>query len=122
MNHISLKIHMVIDQINRHLMQLEQLEKDALIRHDYLMSFVRLHSKERWVNLYIKRCLKTTMLMPNGTVAERTKGTSQGVVISLLLANLFMHYALDRWITREFPMCKWERYADDGLIHCVSKK
>ena len=92
------------------------------IRHDYLMSFARLHSKERWVNLYIERCLKTAMLMPNGTVAERTKGTPQGGVISPLLANLFMHYAFDRWITREFLMCKWERYADDGLIHCVSKK
>ena len=31
-------------------------------------------------------------------------------------------HAFDRWITREFPMCKWERYADDGVIHCVSKK
>lgn len=33
-----------------------------------------------------------------------------------------MHYAFDRWITREFPVCKWERYADDGMVHCVSGK
>lgn len=92
------------------------------IRHDYLMSFVKLHSKEKWVNLYIERCLKAPILMPDGTMIERHKGTPQGGVVSPLLANLFMHYAFDRWITREFPMCKWERYADDGLIHCVTKK
>lgn len=92
------------------------------IRHDYLMSFVKHHLKERWVILYIERCLKAPIVMPDGTVVERTKGTPQGGVISPLLSGLFMHYAFDRWITREYPMCKWERYADDGIIHCVSKK
>ena len=33
-----------------------------------------------------------------------------------------MHYAFDRWIIQEFLMCKWERYVDDGIIHCVSRK
>lgn len=92
------------------------------IRHDYLMSFVKYHLNERWVNLYIERCLKAPIKMPDGTIVERTKGTPQGGVISPLLSGLYMHYAFDRWITREFPMCKWERYADDGLIHCVSRK
>ena len=92
------------------------------INHDYLMKFVRYHSKEKWVNLYIERCLKASVVMPDGTVMERTKGTPQGGVISPLLSGLYMHYAFDRWITREFPMCKWERYADDGVIHCVSRK
>ena len=92
------------------------------INHEYLMKFVRHHSKETWVNLYIERCLRTPIVMPNGEVRERTKGTPQGGVISPLLSGLYMHYAFDRWITREFPMCKWERYADDGIIHCVSKE
>ncbi len=92
------------------------------INHEYLMKLVRHHSKEKWVNLYIERCLKAPMVLPNGTLQERTKGTPQGGVISPVLSGLFMHYAFDRWITQELPMCKWERYADDGIIHCVSKK
>lgn len=60
--------------------------------------------------------------MLDGAVEEREKGTPQGGVISPLLSGLYMHYAFDRWITREFPMCKWERYADHGIIHCVSRK
>ncbi|MBR5316786.1 MAG: group II intron reverse transcriptase/maturase [Lachnospiraceae bacterium] len=92
------------------------------INHEYLMKFVRHHSREKWVNLYIERCLKASIRMPDGTLCARTKGTPQGGVISPLLSGLFMHYAFDKWVTREFPMCKWERYADDGVIHCVSKK
>ena len=38
-----------------------------------------------------------------------------------MLANLFMHYAFDLWLAREFPLVKFERYADDAVIHCVSE-
>jgi RNA-directed DNA polymerase len=38
-----------------------------------------------------------------------------------VLANLFMHYAFDRWMAREFPGCPWERYADDIVAHCDSE-
>lgn len=92
------------------------------INHEYLMKFVRHHCKEKWVNLYIERCLKAHIKMPDGTVCERTQGTPQGGVISPVLSGLYMHYAFDRWITREFPVCKWERYADDGIIHCATKR
>ena len=32
-----------------------------------------------------------------------------------------MHYAFDLWLTREFPMVAFERYADDAVIHCVTR-
>jgi len=41
-----------------------------------------------------------------------------GGVVSPLLANLFMHYAFDTWMDREFPGCPFERYADDIIAHC----
>src|SRR5260370_37507648 len=40
--------------------------------------------------------------------------------ISPLLANLFLHYAFDMWMAREFPHIPFERYADDGICHCRS--
>jgi len=52
---------------------------------------------------------------------ERTKGTPQGGVVSPVLANLFLHYAFDAWMTRTFPGVPWCRYADDGLIHCETE-
>jgi hypothetical protein len=40
------------------------------------------------------------------------EGNSTGFPISPVLANLFMHYAFDVWMDREFPGCPFERYAD----------
>lgn len=52
---------------------------------------------------------------------DRDKGTPQGGVISPLLANLFLHYAFDAWMQRQYPRIPFERYADDGICHCRSK-
>lgn len=88
------------------------------IDHDLLMLAVRKHTKCKWMILYIERWLNAPMQMPDGAQVERNRGTPQGGVISPILANLFMHYVFDIWITRKFPECPWCRYADDGLVHC----
>ncbi len=41
-------------------------------------------------------------------------------MISPLLANLFMHYAFDEWLRRNFPHTQFARYADDAVIHATS--
>lgn len=89
--------------------------------HDLVMRAVEHHTDNPWVRLYIARWLKAPVEMPDGTRVERTRGTPQGGVVSPLLANLFMHYAFDAWMTREFPRLRFERYADDALVHCVSQ-
>jgi RNA-directed DNA polymerase len=58
----------------------------------------------------------------DGTLVAREKGTPQGSPISPLLANLFMHYAFDRWMDREYPGCPFERYADDIVVHCDTEE
>jgi RNA-directed DNA polymerase len=88
------------------------------VDHDLLLKAVAHHTDERWVLLYIERWLKAPMQMPDGTLVAREKGTPQGSPISPLLANLFMHYAFDTWMVRDFPGCPFERYADDIVTHC----
>jgi hypothetical protein len=39
-----------------------------------------------------------------------------------LLANLFMNYAFDAWMAREFRAVPFERYSDDIVVHCVSER
>src|SRR4051794_25816040 len=75
----------------------------------------------RWVLLYVKRWLVAPLQQPDGTLTERDKGTPQGSAISPTLANLFMHYAFDIWMARNFPGCPFERYADDVVVHCKSR-
>ena len=74
-----------------------------------------------WVRLYISRWLRAPVQKPDGSLEERTRGTPQGGVVSPLLANLFLHYAFDAWMQREYPGVQFERYADDILVHCKSK-
>ncbi len=88
------------------------------IDHDLLMQLVRKHALEPWVVLYIERWLKAPAQDENGVLTERVKGTPQGGVISPLLANLFLHYAFDRWMRRKYPNLPFERYADDAIVHC----
>ncbi|MFE3281477.1 reverse transcriptase domain-containing protein, partial [Nocardia sp. NPDC059239] len=45
-----------------------------------------------------------------------------GGVVSPVLANLFMHYAFDTWLEREFPTVEFERYADDAVVHCATER
>ncbi|CCU84053.1 RNA-directed DNA polymerase (Reverse transcriptase) [Mesotoga infera] len=88
------------------------------IDHELLMRAVKKHVKIPWLILYIGRWLKAPFQKPNGRVEERSKGTPQGGVISPVLANLFMHYAFDKWMERTHPDKPFARYADDGVIHC----
>ena len=92
------------------------------VPHDLLMKAVAHHTDERWVLLYIERWLKAPMTMRDGTDAPREMGTPQGSPISPLLANLFMHYAFDKWMDREHPGCPFERYADDVVVHCDTEQ
>lgn len=90
------------------------------IDHELLMKAVRKHTDCKWVLLYIERWLKAPMESVDGQVQPRTRGTPQGGVVSPLLANLFLHYAFDIWLGKEFPEARFERYADDIVIHCVN--
>jgi RNA-directed DNA polymerase len=87
-----------------------------------LLRAVAHHCDQKWVVLYVERWLKAPMQKSDGTLVPRVKGTPQGSPISPVLANLFLHYALDAWMVREFPTISFERFADDAVIHCVSER
>ena len=87
-----------------------------------IVKAVEAHTDVPWVLLYVKRWLAASVRLPDGTLAERDRGTPQGSAISPVLANLFMHYAFDAWMAREFPSVPFERYADDAVVHCKSER
>ena len=88
---------------------------------DLVIKAVEAVTDSRWVLLYVKRWLAAPLQRPDGTLEQRSKGTPQGSAVSPILANLFMHYAFDMWMARNFPGCPFERYADDVIVHCESK-
>jgi RNA-directed DNA polymerase len=89
---------------------------------DLVLKAVAAVSDARWVLLYVKRWLAAPLQYPDGALVERKKGTPQGSAVSPILANLFMHYAFDAWMTRNYPGCPFERFADDAVVHCKSRR
>jgi RNA-directed DNA polymerase len=87
---------------------------------DLIVKAVEAHTSLPWVLLYVKRWLAAPVQQPDGTLQARDRGTPQGSSVSPVLANLFMHYAFDMWMMREFPACPFERYADDAVVHCAT--
>ena len=92
------------------------------IDHELMLRALRKHCQTPWVLLYIERWLKAPMEGEDGKSVARDRGTPQGGVVSPLLANLFLHYALDVWLTRHMRSVRFCRYADDGVIHCKSEE
>ena len=82
---------------------------------------VAVHCSDPWVLLYVQRWLAAPLQLPDGSLRQRDRGTPQGSAISPVLANLFLHYAFDAWMAREHPAVRFERYADDAIVHCDSE-
>ena len=92
------------------------------VPHEFVLRAVRRHTDERWILLYVERWLKAPLQQEDGTLVQRDRGTPQGSSISPLLANLFLHYAFDVWMGKHFPDLQFERYCDDGVVHCKTEK
>jgi group II intron reverse transcriptase/maturase len=88
------------------------------IRHDWMLRMLELRIDDRaFLNLVCK-WLRAGILEEDGRVLHPVTGTPQGGVISPVLANIYLHYALDQWFEKKFKprqrgRCRMVRYADD---------
>ena len=92
------------------------------VDHSLMLKAVARHTEAKWVLLYVGRWLKAPMRQADGSLAARDRGTPQGSAVSPVLANLYLHYAFDMWLAREYPGVAFERYCDDAVIHCTSQE
>lgn len=92
------------------------------VPHELILKAVRKHTDQPWVLLYVTRWLQASIQQADGRLETRDRGTPQGSAISPLLANLFMHYAFDAWMVREYPHLGFERYCDDVVVHCRTEQ
>ena len=120
--------HMVVREINQTIMRKKVnyvLEADIKgffdnVDHDWLMKFLANDIADKNFLRYVKRFLNAGVM--EGTERrESDKGTPQGGQISPVLANVYLHYAIDLWYEKVLrPRCKGEvyyvRYADDFLL------
>jgi retron-type reverse transcriptase len=53
----------------------------------------------------IQKWLKAGILDISGKVIHPATGTPQGGIVSPILANVYLHYALDLWFVRRRGFC-----------------
>jgi group II intron reverse transcriptase/maturase len=95
------------------------------VQHDWMMEFLSHRIADKRVLRYVKRFLIAGIL-EEGIFVETAEGTPQGGVISPMLANIYLHYSLDLWLTRGFARMsegpvRLIRYADD-FVACFERK
>ncbi len=85
------------------------------IDHELMLKAVSHVMEEKWVRMYVERWLRMPVEKEDGTLIQKQgKGTPQGGVISPLLANLYLHFTLDKWLSKHYPKVSFVRYADDS--------
>ena len=90
--------------------------------HELTMQMLHKYTDNLSVLLYAKKFLKAPGITQEGEMVAREQGTPQGGVISPLLANMFLHEVFDQWMQERYQSMRFERYADDIVVHCVSEK
>lgn len=89
--------------------------------HHWLMDMLRQRIDDNRLLNLINQWLKARVVEPDGQYHRPSKGTPQGGVISAMLANIYLHYALDLWFDKVVkPSLRGQamliRYADDFLV------
>jgi len=91
------------------------------ISHEWLIKFLEHRIADQRLIRLIRKWLRAGV-SEEGVWSKSTVGTPQGAVISPLLANIYLHYALDLWVDNWRKTSQGEviiiRYCDDFVIGC----
>jgi group II intron reverse transcriptase/maturase len=90
------------------------------VNQEWLIKFLEHRIGDKRVQRMVKRFLKAGVY-EDGTITVSDEGTPQGGVISPLLANIYLHYALDLWFEKVIRkrctgFARMFRYADDFVV------
>ena len=95
------------------------------VEHDWMVKFLSHRIGDKRMQCYVARFLKAG-IMEEGKRLVSDEGVPQGGSISPMLANIYLHYALDLWFERSFKssclgQSRLIRYADDFVVCFASK-
>lgn len=82
-----------------------------------LIQMIETRVKDPFFLRHVRRTLRNSVLTTEGEVSESMIGTPQGSPVSPVLANIYLHFALDQWFEEKWQMCgEIVRYADDAVF------
>ncbi len=96
------------------------------VPHNELLHFLQIRISDASLLHLIKKFLKAGYI-DDGLLVTSAKGTPQGSILSPILANIYLHYVLDKWfdeiVKNHFNgFCSIVRYADDFVCFLQSGK
>jgi group II intron reverse transcriptase/maturase len=91
------------------------------VDHDWLERMLKERIDDRSLLRLIRKWLRAGIMETDGQILHPVTGTPQGGIISPILANVYLHYALDLWVERVVKKrCEGQvlhqRYADDFVV------
>jgi len=88
------------------------------VPHRKLMKILRVRITDHRFRSLIARFLQAGVLQEGGAVVRTDTGTAQGAIISPILANVYLHYCLDKWFLENYASKQAViiRYADDAIF------
>jgi group II intron reverse transcriptase/maturase len=91
------------------------------IRWDWMGRMLKQRIADGALLKLIRKWLRAGILEEDGRVIHPQTGTPQGGIVSPVLANIYLHYALDVWFERvirpkQRGQCRLIRYADDFVV------
>lgn len=120
--------HQAIEQISKTLIYGEYnyiVEADIKgffdnMNHDWIIQMLEQRIDDRAFIWLIKKWLKAGIVEEDGKVLHPITGSPQGGIVSPVIANIYLHYALDLWFEKKVkPANRGEayicRYADDFI-------
>lgn len=95
------------------------------VRHDWMIRCLEERIADPNILWLVRKFLKAGV-MESGKLHESEAGTPQGGVISPLLANIYLHYIIDRWFEQVFKSkikgyVELLRYCDDFVVATESE-
>jgi len=88
------------------------------VPHKRLLKMLRKRISDRRMISLIARLLQVGIMEKTGDIKQNEVGTPQGAIVSPVLANVYLHFALDEWFMKEWARqgAVMTRYADDAVF------
>ena len=88
------------------------------LRHDWLVRMLEQRINDGAIIRLVRKWLRAGILEEDGRIEHPESGTPQGGIVSPVLANVYLHYALDLWFERKVRkvnrgQSRLFRFADD---------
>jgi group II intron reverse transcriptase/maturase len=106
------------DNKRPHVVEIDFASYFNTVPHKRLLKMLKIRISDRRIISLCARLLQVGIMEATGDIKQNEVGTPQGSIVSPVLANIYLHFALDEWFMKEWAPkgAVMTRYADDAVF------